>query len=437
MTKSIQYFLLGVIIVFAATLRVQVVSTTVVDNPVRADAAQYYFGALNIQRWNVFSSEAPSQSPPKPDAFRPPVVSAILTFFASIPPTEKMLFHFNLFQACLDTLTVLIVFFIFYQFSGYWQALCSALLAAISPHLISMTTYMLTETTFTFILACGLCALCVSFKRDSLIFALIGGMILGLSALTRETTEYLPIFLCAVMFWFVERRVFFRLLVPALVMALVVMALWKIRNFFAIGHFSDPALAINTIHHGMYPDMMYENDPRSFSMPYRFDPESSKMKNLSDVLYILWQRACAEPGRYIYWFVIGKPLAFLQWSLQDGGGDVFIYPVKYSPYFNKNLFGVTHFVCYWLYFPLTAFAWVGGCLAVWRPMWLGLKEDARLPVLLIMAVFVYFLAVHMVGFPLARYSVPLRPYFYGLGLVTIVALIRQVMFKPKISEKSS
>lgn len=425
MTRKTEWFLLVCVVLLAAILRVQAVSTTQIDHPIRADAREYYFSSLNLQRWHVFSGAVPSNSSPVPDAARPPLMPALLEPFVVFPPTETMLFHFNLLQVALDVLTVVFTFLLFRLVAGAALALGASFMLAICPHLISMTTYLLTETSFTFFLTGGICLTAFALKREVLWGALLGGVLLGLSALTRETTEYLPIFLLCSLYWFLERKLVWRILVPAAVAALAVVLVWKLRNLSAIGALSDPALAVRTIHHGMYPDMMYNGDPHSFAVPYSADPQSAMMTSMGSVLSVLWQRVVAEPLHYLRWYLIGKPLAFLQWDFQEADGDVFLYPVTYTPFSDKPLFVITHAICRVLHAPLVIAAILGVALALWRPKLLGLVGDGRRPVLLMGSVMVYFILVHMVGFPLARYSVPLRPCMYGLGLFTIVMLARR------------
>lgn len=426
MTKRTEWFLLVCIVLLAAVLRIQAVSTTQIDHPVRADAKEYYFGALNLQRWQVFSGSAPTAAAPVPDAARPPLMPALLEPFVVFPPTDAMLFHFNLLQAFLDVLTVVFTFLLFRLVCAAPLALGAAMLTAICPHLVSMTTYLLTETSFTFFLTSGICLTAFALKREAIWGAILGGAFLGLSALTRETTEYLPVFMLCCLCWFLERKVVLRILVPTAVAALAIVLAWKLRNLSAIGAFSDPALAMRTIHHGMYPDMMFNNDPYTFPIPYQADPQSAQMNSVGSVLSILWQRVVAEPWHYLRWYLIGKPLAFLQWDFQEADGDVFLYPVTYTPFSDRPLFIVTHAICRVLHGPLVIAAILGTVLAFWRPKLLGLAEEIRRPVLLIGCVMVYFVLLHMLGFPLARYSVPLRPCMYGMGLFTIVMLGRQM-----------
>jgi 4-amino-4-deoxy-L-arabinose transferase-like glycosyltransferase len=426
MTKKIVWLGVVCVLFLAAILRIQAIGTTIIDAPVRADAQQYYFGSLNLARWGVFSNAAPAAAAPAPNAFMPPALPVLILPFLKYPPTDSMLLQFNMFQVCMGVMTVFLVFLLFRLFANSGIALGAALASAISPHLISLNTYLLTETSFTLFLMSGLVCTGYALKRDNLGLSLLGGVLFGVSALARQTTEYFPVFMLICMWPFLDRKQFIKTILPSALFALTVIVAWKIRNVFAIGALSDPTLAFKTIQHGMYPGLMYDNNPASFSIPYRFDPLADQMTNLHNVIAIIWQRVQANPGTYLYWYCIGKPLAFLQWGFQDGLAEIFVYPVVYSPYFDMPLFGYTYLLMKAIHIPLIVFSFIGGGLAVFRPDYLGMTRKESLPLLLVVGVIVYFLLLHIVGFPLARYSLPIRPCLYGLGVFTIVTAVRQL-----------
>ncbi|MDR2678653.1 MAG: glycosyltransferase family 39 protein [Zoogloeaceae bacterium] len=408
------------IVLLGASLRFQAVSGTVVDTPIRADARLYYLAALNLKSFGIFSISMPS-STVTPDAIVPPGVSLMLMPFLD-PFTDRMLLRFNLYQVILSTLTILAAYALCHLLAGRGVALGVALLTAIAPHLISFTTYLLTETQFTFLLLFGLLGLAWGIRRERSGWAVVGGLLLGLSALTRSTTEYLPLFLAPFLFRSMGLRPFLRIGLPALGTALAVIVAWKLRNLAAIGMLSDPYLATNTILHGMYPDFMFNGMPESYGFPYRYDPFAAQTHTSGEVLRELFRRAGENPLTYVYWYLIGKPMTFLSWNIIGGVGGIFVYPVTTSPYLTSSLFQITENIAACLHFPLTIAALAGCGIVLFRPHMLGLNEDNRRVALLIVAVILYFLVLHMIGAPFPRYSVPLRPIVYSLGLFTLTAL---------------
>lgn len=427
MSKRSSWLLLMLIIVLGAALRIQAISTTVVNNPIRADARIYYFAALNLERWSVFAKAEPSESAPKPDAFVQPGLPFAITPLIEYPPTERMLLRINTIQAILGTLTILLTFSFFKLIATPTIALGAALLTAISPHLVVMTTYLLTETLFTFLLMGYMLFFGYALRNENIVLAVIAGCLLGLSALTRATTEYLPLFMLPFLYWATSRRVFLQIVLPTALTALAIIAAWKLRNLFAIGAFSDPTLMVSALHHGIYPEFLFNGIPETRGIPYRFDPFTSQISGAYSILTELVHRASDEPLHYVWWFLVGKQVSLLSWNMIDGMGDIFIYPITASPYLDQSLFKVTRVAALWLHAPLSIAAIVGCGIALIRPSWLRLAEATRIPTQLVAILVLYFFAIHFVGAPYPRYGIPLRPLIYGFGLFSLISLTRNFL----------
>jgi len=140
-------FLLFIIFATALQIRIQYVNQTVVDIPIRADARQYVVYAYNLFN-GTFSKDLPNGSAiPRPDSFRSPGYPLfIVLVFALGGDTENVVYA----QAVLSALAVLITFGIGIQFLPLWGSVFASVLVAISPHLISTASYILTETLFSF-----------------------------------------------------------------------------------------------------------------------------------------------------------------------------------------------------------------------------------------------------------------------------------------------
>lgn len=410
------------IVLLGAALRFQAISSTIVESPIRADARVYYLSALNLERWGIFSRADPEPVPPKPDAFVQPALPWVISHFIEFPPTDRMLLRINLMQATLGTITILFTFGLFRLFAAPMQALGAALLTAISPHLVVMTTYLLTETLFTFLLVGGTCAFIAGTQKSQATLAIAGGVLLGLSALTRSTTEYLPLFLLPFLYVLLDRDRFLRIALPAMLAATVIILVWKLRNLLATGGLGDPTLMVSALHHGMYPNFMFNGIPESLGIPYRFDPYTQQVNGAASVVTEILHRATEEPLRFAAWYAIGKPISLLSWNMIDGIGDIFIYPVTATPYLDRPLFLATRAVALWLHAPLSIAAVTGCGISLLRPQWLRLSDDLRFPAQLCALLVLYFFAIHIVGAPYPRYGIPLRPLIYGFGLFTITRI---------------
>jgi hypothetical protein len=180
---------------------------------------------------------------------------------------------------------------------------------------------------------------------------------------------------------------------------------------------------VGTLHHGLYPDFMFDGIPESLGYPYRFDPRSGEIgSSLSSVLAEIQRRFAAEPWRHLQWYLVGKPLSLLSWTLVEGVGQIFVYPVQSSPYLDNAVFRWTGQLMFLLHWPLTVLG-AAVALAAWlRPRMLALSARGLLVVRLFSAVLLYFILIHIAAAPFARYGIPLRPVVYGLAAVGIAAI---------------
>ncbi|MCJ7683676.1 MAG: hypothetical protein MUO68_05215, partial [Desulfobacteraceae bacterium] len=178
-------------------------------------------------------------------------------------------------------------------------------------------------------------------------------------------------------------------------------------------------LMINFLHHGIYPAFMYEGVAESYGFPYRYDPQAEKIgKSLSSVLKEISNRFVQAPLRHAKWYLLDKPMAFWSWDMIQGSGDAFVYPVSSSPYFHNTFFRITHRLMYILHYPLTVLA-LFGCLMAWFFLTrLDLDQSSLLLTRFYSLLLIYYTLIHMIGAPFPRYSVPLRPYLYGMALFT-------------------
>jgi ABC-type iron transport system FetAB permease component len=110
---------------------------------------------------------------------------------------------------------------------------------------------------------------------------------------------------------------------------------------------------------------------------------------------------------------------FLSWNIVVGMGDVFIYPVHISPYHHTGWFYLSHKIMEVMHWPLVVLALLTS-VAVWLPVARGSLSDNGLIVSrFVSLMIVYFILVHLVGTPLPRYSIPLRPLIYGMAVLGV------------------
>lgn len=432
--QIINQVLIGLILIsifsIGLNLRIKMVQQTIVDHPIRADAADYYLYAYNLIEYGVYSRQRPGQfeaKKPISDALRNPGYSLFLLPFVEFPPTPQMVHHITITQAIISTLTILVALGFFKAFLSWPWALGATFLVAISPHLVGVNIYVLTETLFTFFLVLLAWAMTKFAQLKNALFALIIGIILGVALLVRPTLLYFLIFLIPALFVFFPKKpkkTVFVLIVFLLIGFAVTYGPWVIRNILV--NPTQSTLAIATIHKGMYPNLMYNNNPKTYGFPNHFDPEWEQRQDLSSVLKEIFSRIKEEPLKYLYWYSIGKPIFFFSWDIVVGMGDIFIYPVHTSPYFQAGWFDLTHRLMTALHWPLVVLALLT-TIIVWLPVAKKMLSDNGLIVVRFASlIMIYFMLVHIVGTPLPRYSIPLRPFIYGMAMLGLHLMIKSI-----------
>lgn len=403
--------------------RIDVAVNTVVDHPLRADAGQYFMYAYNLRHHGIYSRDTAgyqSNDDPTPDIVRSPGYPLFLTPFVSGPASDQMIVAVALTQALLASLVILFFYWYSREAITRWGAIPVTLLVAISPHLININAYILTESLFTFLTAGAMLALIIAFKTAKHHYWWLAGAVLGLATLTRPTLLYFIWPLIIFILLKSQPRYRWHAAGGLFIAFWLVLSPWMAHNYINHGTLGDNHLTVGTLHHGMYPNFMYKNQSESYGFPYRFDPESSEIsQNLDNVLAELKRRFREEPAKHLRWYLIDKPVALWSWEGVQSPGIGFIYPTKKSPYFEKQIPQKTvHFMEY-THTILVIFGFIGA-LIVWHP---ELRKDlGRTHIFVLQTsslLLLYATAVHIVATPLPRYAIPFLPFLYLLAILAI------------------
>ena len=434
--------ILAVVIISGAWLRLASVRQTTVTYPLWGDSREYYAYAYNLRHKAAFSLEEKnpyvSPEPVKPDAIRWPGYPVFLMPFASGAPSDLALENIYRAQAVLSTLTVLAAFLFFLSFLPLLWAACAALLVAFSPHLLSLINYVLSETLFCFALVCMAMAAALFFNKSTRKRAVGLGVCMGLATLIRPSLIFFPCVAALFLFFNKKPPARARNTLALLAGFALILAPWILRNAAVCGGFSQDRLAVNFLHHGMYPDVMYANRPETFAAPYLFDPRSPEIsKSLVSVTREIGSRFLREPGTYMEWYLLKKPLYLWAWK-EIQGRDVFIYAVSKTPYDNSAVFRGLYRLMHALHGPLVFLCFLG-CVLAWIPRLFPDSGGAAPRVAQFASlVVIYYILFHVAGFPLPRYSVPLRPFQYGMAMYALHVLAHHLIRarREKTSQKT-
>lgn len=418
--------LLLLVLSISAFIQFTVVSRTVVDGPLRADAGQYFSYAYNLSHHGVFSmsptwQEGAKNLPLRPDSLRAPGYPVFLALVGRPEANETYLRRVTTAQAVLGVLSVLLVYLIASRFLAPGWALTAALLTALSPHLAMMSTYLLTESLFFFLLMGSLLMLLVAVQSNRRWPWIATGVLWGLSTLVKPTAQFFPVVLFFVVLVVPSLRSVRLSAALAFACFVAVLAPWVIRNQSAAVE-RPASLMVLTLAHGSYPDFMYQGRRETFGFPYRFDPQIDVIsRDLPSVLGHIAGRFRAEPLTYLRWYAIGKPGYFLAWGNVQGW-DILVYPVLHTPYFEDPLFGLVRTLSYFLHWPLMLLGLAGAAILALRARWLVLSPAQNTAATVVALLVVYAIAFHMIVAPFPRYGVPFRPLIFALAMLTLRAL---------------
>jgi 4-amino-4-deoxy-L-arabinose transferase-like glycosyltransferase len=402
-------------------LRSEMLWKSAVTNQLRADAREYFLYAHNLLNHGTYSRDDRSLSlenhSPVPDAVRSPGYPLFLSLFMWDSPSRTIVPRIQFVQVLLSSITVLLAFRVFKRFLANTWSAAAALLTALSPHLIVINTYLLTEALFTFLLVLSGYGANRLALRPSCRAAAALGMVLGAATLVRPSFQFFPF--CAAAFFFITARKAsgFRLAAAVLGGFFIIIAPWHARNLSTLGVFSDKTLSVGSMHHGIYPDFMYDGKEESYGFPYRHDPRSAEIgKDFGSVVKEIAARFEADPIGHAKWYFVIKPLALWSWDIVQGQGDIFVYPIPRTPYNDDPVFIRSRQAMRWMHEPL---GWLCllGCLTVWLPGMTARVSNAPLTVLrFISMMMAYFTVIHSIAGAFPRYSIPLRPFYYGMAM---------------------
>ena len=413
---------LMVAVVFAVglTLRFIMVTESGTYNQIQwEDTSDYYFYAYNLSRHGVYSRQRDTGEKPLPDAKRSPGYPLFLIphMWGEEKTFLEMADNVSVTQVMLSALTLLIALVFFRGFLSWPLALGGGMLLAISPHLITINANVLTETVFTFFLVLFAFLFRMMINHRYWQWALAAGMVFGCALLVRPTLQYFLFFLLPFLGICLGRRDAIRLGGFLLLGFVLCYGPWMARNQITPGLQRGPSLATISVHKGMYPSLMYKDDPRTYGFPNHFDPQFAQRGTMSAVVDEVIERLKSEPVNYLQWYIVGKPSMLLSWGIVVGKGDIYIYPLRSSPYQDNVVFQFTRELMRLIHWPIVTLA-LFAALFVWTGRSRALLADNYLVVARFSSlVLAYFILVHIAGTPLPRYAIPIKPIIFGLALL--------------------
>lgn len=405
------------IVAIAGYLRLTIVQGTEVDNPIRADARDYYMSAYNLVHHGIYSrslgSLAKPAQPIEADAYRYPGVPLMIAPFMNLWPDHRAIIeHVQYLNVAIGALTAGVIFLAALGVFRLAGAIVVGLLTAASPHLVSMTVYLLSETPVTFVLALMLAIAAIGVPaekvRRSAYFIMLG-LLIGLATMFR------PIFLAFLPFMalaFPERRDKKDALLFGCLGIAVIVGPWFVRNLLNVSG-GDPSLMLSVLLEGAYRDFIFAGDQSTFPYGARRDPEFEALRaNLGLAIGKVLEKISEDPIGMLKWYLLEKPVYLFQFDNIDGAGSVLIYPVRSSPFANDLLFDRLLTAFEWVHVPFVVLAVIGAISA-----WTVLPPRPVMRMASLMLLFTYL--AHIPFFVAIRYAVPIFPAMYLLAIAAI------------------
>ena len=398
------------------------------------DEQEYVQYAHNLIHHRTFSRDT-SPSNPIPDSYRSPGYP--LWIALSMLAGGKNGFLSILFygQAVLSALLAPLTLLTGMLLLPLPAALAAALLTALSPHLITTTPCVLSETLFAFSLLAAVCTYLYAHVRGSTLLLIFSAALFGFAYLANEIALFIPFLFPAIAVGcrrFQRRPVAGSRSNQKIALFLVVFALfpagWMLRNAAVLPPEAErgSARAVTTLSHGAYPGFVYK-DPFFQRFPYREDPEQPAFgSSMNEFTRILARRVRTEPLRYISWYLFGKPYYLWRWSILQGVGDIYIFPLSGDPFQNSKSAGALKTLMEVIHPWLLALTLIGIPLCVLRCRKTPDTADGYILPVPLFVVCVYATALYTVFAPWPRYSIPFRPELYLCAMWAVYDLVQRV-----------
>jgi len=445
--KFLQYRGLAcILLLFSVALGIRLLyqKESVVNHPIRADAMQYFCAAFNLQKFGVYSNQPPPQidrPPTTPKTGLNPGYPVFLTLLMQ----QKMIGQDFLdrvmnIQGVMGALTAVLTFLIARMSLTLPWAIFAGALCALSPHLIALEGYLLTESLFTFLMVMGAFILILSWKNNSPPLTFIAGLIIMLSAHVKETGLLLLLFLAPVYLLHphikqrASRSVWLKHLLLLLVSFTIVATAYTLfkRETIPESSIQETSKYYNPIKRRWPIILASIHPPDSYITKRGIIKGPPRIKDVEgDYFTFSINRFLKYPLAYLKWNFGGKLILMWRWD-HLYYEDVYVYPMLRKGFHVNGFLMVIHKIMFLLHWPLYVLALAAPVIicAGWRrgtisPEWRMLL----VPVL----GFLYFLFILVFSSVNPRYAIPARPFSYILAAASLSWLI--VYFKTSFVTK--
>ncbi len=231
-------YILGLIFVFGLLLRLCLVSFVAPypERYVQADAVGYDRLAINLAEGRGFSRA--ESEPYRPDNFRTPIYPLFLAAVYSLLGYRPDIVLW--IQAFAGALTIPLAYAIALRIGGRRSGLIAAVLLALSPHSITYTALLWSDTLYTLLFTVSILLTLLMLAEDKLAWLILAGIFAGLSVLVHPRSLFLPYLFAALLIIAMQKRKIPRIqqlvwVISYILVFNIVLLPWRIRNYAAFG----------------------------------------------------------------------------------------------------------------------------------------------------------------------------------------------------------
>ena len=420
-----KYQILGKILIFvflfsfSLFLRWENINKTYIIEPIIADAYDYIIIARNLTDNHVFSSKIDPQGLSRSET-RPPGYPFFLAGIMSL--TNYSFISTILFiQAIIGAMTVILSYFLArFLLPALWSFFV-ATLVMLSPHMITISAYILTETLFTFLLLLSLVILIYAFRTKATAYYVLAGIVLGMGIFVRPVLALFPL-ICATILYLYNRRekrlTSSTCIILFLVAAFSLQISWSVWTRVTIG--GNPAMSNqikNALLTGTYPDMTFK-DTADIGMPYIDNPEYSRILQggYRKIARHIYSRFSDEPLQYTKWW-LRKPAMLWSWKVLYADG-INIYPIRYSWFERNPIMGYLRSAMLTAH-PFIVILAFAGTVIFFLKINGTIRDEGRLCYLLCLLLLAHFTLIFTILNPFPRYAIPMGPQLYLMSVFTL------------------
>ena len=416
---------------FALGFRIYYVTHAVVFQPANlpkahGDAVEYYNYARNLVQYGTFSRDPLGALQPVADTFRDPGYPMFLAAWMKVFPQWDSWYTAVLFsQALLGALTVLLWLQLGRRFLSLRWLLAAGVIMAIWPHSVAMSSNIMSETLYGFLVPLALLVFGIAIRRGCPIWAVASALCFSMAALTNSVLLPFPVLITLYALFRHQMRI--GTAVVLIVSMLVILSPWSIHKAsLQSDRQSSSDRALMNLVQGSWP--IYHSAVRASQI--LGDPRATAVINQVNVeiytiednhlagLSTIYRRMAQHPGRYLFWY-LQKPMLLWDWSIRTGAGDIYFHATYHSPFDVNPIWKATAALCHACNRLLMLLALAGCALALSRRIFVGNLQVASLLLL-------FITIIHSLLQAEPRYSIPYRGGEIMLGLFALSWLTQKV-----------